>query len=310
MAIPEAENVPDEVAGEPIVGFLGEVLRAPWTDKIELRRLELGGTYLCYVDVGDGPPVVCIPGWMGTTLNFAPQIESLSRKYRILCFDPIGSGWSDRPSISYSPRENFKFARRFIEKLRVWPATLIGHSLGGTIACALAAENPELVNALCLISPRAPVPNTVPLSQKLFHRLAARFPNGAERIGASVIKVLAFQMMKASMPDLIFEDREKIRSFHREMTRSLGFPRAAARGLVQMNSCSQWSGRLRSIEVPTKIIWGGRDKINPKANIVEIITEIAHATAEIIEGVGHIPMLEAPEFTTQLLDDFLDEVNA
>lgn len=302
---PQAEDLPD-VSCLPLADpTTGDTLRAPWDEQIEFCRLDLGGTYLSYIDVGDGPPVVMIPGWMGTAVNFAPQIAALSENYRVLCFDPIGSGHSDRPSIAYTPNEHFRFARRFIEKLRVWPAAVVGHSMGGAIAYALAAENPELVGSLVMIAPRTPVPGSVPAAQKVFRHMARRFPSGTERMITFSLGVLAARIARANVPKTTFANAAEVRDSLRLAMRNS--PRASARTLIQMDQWSEWSGRILEIEAPSLLIWGRRDRVNPIGNKSEITAGLPEVELEVIEGAGHLPMLEKPDLVTEILHRFVGE---
>lgn len=306
---PQAEEVPDDLGRTALTDAQsGESIRAAWNTDIEVCRLDLGGTYLSYVDTGEGPPIVLIPGWMGSTFNFAPQIEALSEEFRVICFDPIGSGMSDRPSIAYSPAEHFRFTRRFVEKLRVWPAVVVGHSMGGAIAYALASENPELVRGLAMIAPRPPVLAKEPATQRLFRRMAHRFPRGAETLAASAIKSSSARIAKSNVPSGLFENTDEIRDSIFTISRSPGFSRAAARTLIQLENWSEWSGRLREIEAPSLLIWGTKDNVNPVANTSEITVELPETEVALIEGAGHLPTLEAPEAVNEAVINFAKQI--
>lgn len=306
---PQAEEVPDDLARTALTDAQsGESIRAAWDTAIEVCRLDLGGTYLSYVDTGEGPPIVLIPGWMGSAFNFAPQIEALAKDFRVICFDPIGSGMSDRPSIAYSPAEHFRFARRFVEKLRVWPSVVVGHSMGGAIAYALASENPELVRGLVMIAPRPPVLAKEPAAQRLFRRMAHRFPRGTEKLAASAIRSSSARIAKSNVPDGLFENTDEIRDSISSISRSPGSSQAAARTLIQMQNWSEWSGRLREIEAPSLLIWGTKDKVNPAANSSEITVELPEAEVAFIDGAGHLPTLEAPDAVNEAVVAFAKKI--
>lgn len=306
---PHAEELPDDLGRTALTDTQsGESVRAVWNSEIEVCRLDLGGTYLSYIDAGQGHPVVLIPGWMGSTFNFALQIEALSKDFRVICFDPIGSGMSDRPSIAYSPAEHFRFARRFVEKLRVWPSVVVGHSMGGAIAYALASENPELVRGLAMISPRPPVLAKEPAGQRLFRHMARRFPRGTEKLAASVIKSASARIARSNVPDGLFENTTEIRDSISSFSKSRGNSRAAARTLIQLENWSEWSGRLREIEAPSLLIWGTKDKVNPVANTSEITVELPNAELTLIEGAGHLPTLEAPKAVNEAVVAFAKKI--
>jgi len=68
----------------------------------QLQTVVLHGDQLKYVDQGSGPVVVLIHGLLGAHSNWEPQIETLSRHYRVIAPDLFGHGASDKPAGDYS----------------------------------------------------------------------------------------------------------------------------------------------------------------------------------------------------------------
>jgi pimeloyl-ACP methyl ester carboxylesterase len=79
------------------------------------------------------------------------QIEILSQSYRVYALDVIGHGFSDRPKIPYTSETYIHFLRDFMDGVGIERATLIGNSMGGGIAWAMAILFPERVDRLILI---------------------------------------------------------------------------------------------------------------------------------------------------------------
>jgi thioesterase CepJ len=112
----------------------------------------VGGVRLWFEDVGQGPPVVLISGtgMSGRTWELlgAPALREAG--YRVVTFDSRGVGHSEGPPAPYSVEEMAADTAGLIEQLQLGPTTVIGLSLGGSIAQHLAATRPELVQALVL----------------------------------------------------------------------------------------------------------------------------------------------------------------
>ncbi len=118
----------------------------------QLQTVVLHGDQLKYVDQGSGPVVVLIHGLLGAHSNWEPQIETLSRHYRVIAPDLFGHGASDKPAGDYSLSAHAATVRDLLEALDIPSATLVGHSLGGGIAMQTLYLFPERVERLCLVA--------------------------------------------------------------------------------------------------------------------------------------------------------------
>lgn len=306
--IPHQEEVDPDSPGSRLIDQSGAAIRYAWDESVDVMRLELGGTYLSYVDIGEGEPIVLIPGYLGTVTNFALQLKALSLEYRVIAFDPIGCGFSDRPSMGYTPAEYFKFARRLIEKLGVWPATVVGHSMGGAVAYAIAIENPELVRSLVLIAPRPPVPARLSFGERTMQVTAHRFPRASAWLIEKSARVVARAVAKSDLPRDVFENEDAVRRQAIDTYTAKGSSRVAAKSALSMVEWSAWSGRLREIESPVLVIWGERDRVLPIENLEEITAELPDASIVRIAEVGHVPMLEAAADVNEAITKFVKKV--
>ncbi|WP_210208824.1 alpha/beta fold hydrolase [Roseiarcus fermentans] len=116
------------------------------------RYLVVGGVKLHLVDQGRGPPVVLIHGLAGQIGHFAHSlIRRLTDGFRVVAFDRPGSGYS-APSPG-GIREQAAILARAIRALKLGQPLVVGHSLGGAVALALALDHPDCVGGLALIAP-------------------------------------------------------------------------------------------------------------------------------------------------------------
>ncbi len=106
-----------------------------------------------YEDVGQGPVVVLLHGFMGSSRCWRSLLPYLSPYYRCICLDQFGFGESSRPMIRYDIAKLVAFVKAFKDKLQLPSITLVGHSLGGWVAAAYALAHPDDVNGLVLVAP-------------------------------------------------------------------------------------------------------------------------------------------------------------
>jgi pimeloyl-ACP methyl ester carboxylesterase len=145
------------------------------------RHIEIDGERIHYAEYGNssgndhrgGPPVVFVHGLCGQMRNFAYlPLEALAREHRVILLDRPGSGYSTRGAQTPANiRAQARTVARLIAALGLEAPVLVGHSLGGAVALAVALDHPESVARLALIAPLTHVQTEVP---RAFRALAVR----------------------------------------------------------------------------------------------------------------------------------------
>jgi pimeloyl-ACP methyl ester carboxylesterase len=97
---------------------------------------------------GDGPVVLLLHGLGARWQVFSPVIMRMAERWRFVAVDLRGHGASARAPGRYAIADFARDARRVVEEVVGPPALVYGHSLGGWVALALAAEHPDLVRAV------------------------------------------------------------------------------------------------------------------------------------------------------------------
>ncbi|MDQ1639158.1 MAG: hypothetical protein QOF62_2497 [Pyrinomonadaceae bacterium] len=100
---------------------------------------------------GRGAPVVALHGLTASYVNFIGIAERLAGRRPLLAFDLRGRGDSDKPPGPYGLAQHARDVAVAMKEMGLGPSVIVGHSMGGFIATALAAQNPELVAGLILI---------------------------------------------------------------------------------------------------------------------------------------------------------------
>lgn len=110
---------------------------------------------LHYIDRGNGRPVVLIHGLGGQLRNFDyGVIDSLAGEFRVIAVDRPGSGYSTGVSAARSNvRAQAAIIAAFIERLGLERPLIVGHSLGGAIALALAVDHADKISGIVALAP-------------------------------------------------------------------------------------------------------------------------------------------------------------
>jgi pimeloyl-ACP methyl ester carboxylesterase len=155
-----------------------------------MQSLYVNGTDMAYLEVGQGPPLVCVHGSLGDFRTWSPVIGPLSKKHRVIAvslrhFYP--EHW-DGVGDTYSIAQHVADVIGFIEKLDAGPVDLMGHSRGGHISFRAAQRRPDLLRRLILVEPGGELDASLdPAAKPGPSQLKARFTVSADRITAGDI---------------------------------------------------------------------------------------------------------------------------
>src|SRR3954451_9288263 len=125
------------------------------------RFVEVGGARLHVVDIDeraqrsdDDPPVVLLHGASGNLEDMRLALaDRLKKHHRVILLDRPGHGWSEREADDASPARQAAMIAEALERLDVGRAIVVAHSFAGSVATALALEDPGRVVGLVLIAP-------------------------------------------------------------------------------------------------------------------------------------------------------------
>jgi pimeloyl-ACP methyl ester carboxylesterase len=129
-------------------------LAAPPSDTAVVRDIEVApGETLRTTSIGEGEPLVLIPGLFGAAFGFRAIVAPLvARGYRCIVVEPLGYGWSSRPGrADYSFSAQTDRVGEALDSLGVGRALFVAQSSGASIAFRLAVARPELVRGLLSI---------------------------------------------------------------------------------------------------------------------------------------------------------------
>jgi pimeloyl-ACP methyl ester carboxylesterase len=281
-----------------------EWLRVDWRSR--LKRVELPGASVNYVEVGTGRPILFVHGLSGCWQNWLENLPHFGRSHRAVALDLPGFGDSPMPSWDIDMPAYGRLLHDFCEKLAIDRcAALVGNSMGGFVATEAVIDQPERFERLVLVSaagvtaararkePAAMVARVAQMAGPAlarFNRTGVVRPRGRYLAFRGV-----FRYPNRLRPELLWEQIEPA-------MRSPGFA-DALRALVGYDTRE----RLPEIGIPTLIVWGFDDRITPVQAALSYRRMIPRSRLEIFERTGHVPQLERPQRFNRLLEEFLAE---
>jgi pimeloyl-ACP methyl ester carboxylesterase len=279
-----------------------EWLEIDW--RRHLRRIELPGAEVNYVEIGEGEPILFVHGIAGCWQNWLENLPHFGRTHRAIALDLPGFGASPMPSWPIDMAAYGRLIHDFCEKLGIDRVTaLVGNSMGGFVATEAVIDQPSRFERLVLVSAAG-----ISFAEKQGRRDAALIrmfeatvpplagprrtwlarPRGRKLAFGNI-----FNYPNRVRPELLSEQIDP-------SVRSPGFA-DSARAIGGYDT----RGRLPEIEVPTLIVWGLKDRIVPVEAAIGYHRLIPSSRLELFERTGHVPQMERPARFNALLDEFL-----
>jgi pimeloyl-ACP methyl ester carboxylesterase len=256
---------------------------------------------------GDPAPVVLLHGTGASLHTWQGWATQLRKTRRVISLDLPGFGLTGPFTGSYMADDYrgdtyARFVLDVMDALKIGRAAIAGNSLGGEIAWRIATLSPTRVERLILVSAAgyAFTPDSVPLGFRiayvpLVNRLAEHLlPRPL--VAHSVAQVYG----DPSRVDDALVDR------YFELTLREGNRRALGLRLQQLEHGAH-AERIKSIALPTLILWGGRDRLIPPSNAHRFAADIRGSRLVVFDDLGHVPHEEDPARTLQAVQTFLSE---
>jgi pimeloyl-ACP methyl ester carboxylesterase len=250
------------------------------------KELELpGGLRYVYLEGGMGEPLMLLHGFGANKDNFVRVAKYLTPYYRVLIPDHIGFGESAKPAqADYAPRAQVERLRALARPLGMNRLHLGGNSMGGQIALSYAALYPKEVKSLWLLAP-AGVWGAPPSETR--KRIADTGQNpmivkDEEQFAQLVALVTAVQLpIPRHFLDVLAQERIRNYDLEQRIFKQLA-----------QDSVEQ---RVRGLATPALIVWGAQDRVLHPASAGILQMLLTRSEVVLMQGVGHVPMLEQPE---------------
>jgi pimeloyl-ACP methyl ester carboxylesterase len=274
--------------------------------------MDFGGT-------DDGPLVVAVHGLGGAAMNFSAIAPLLTHRCRLLAPDLAGHGLTEALGRSTKVGANRRLLDRFVDAVARQPVILMGNSMGGMVSLLEAAAEPQAVAGLILLAPAVPFFPAVP--HPLIAAVAAAY--GLPMLGPIMVgrrralppEKLVGWILRFCCVDPSRVPAEVLAEHVELARRRIQFDDverdflAAARSVAARAAVSRgvsYRQAIRSIRVPVLVVHGDRDRVVP----VEASRAAARRNPSwrlvILPNVGHVPQLESPRETAEVIIDWFD----
>ncbi|MBI4310360.1 MAG: alpha/beta fold hydrolase [Chloroflexi bacterium] len=259
-----------------------------------------------YGAAGSGPPVVLLHGLGATHVIWRPNAGPLAEQYAVYAPDFPGHGGSRTPGVRYSLAAGVRFVVTFMDALGLRRAVLVGSSMGGLVALAVAARHPEMVAGLALASP-AGLGRDVSLAMRL-----AALP-----VAGPLLARLAPSTGEGFLPSLFYRPEAIDPHMVAEINAMASAPGIQDTALAVLRSSVGLGGLRRDVvqlqalkqaTCPVLIVWGKEDRILPVTHAFRAQAAQPLAEVHVLPECGHLPNVEKAQEFNQMVLEFAGRV--
>jgi pimeloyl-ACP methyl ester carboxylesterase len=280
------------------------------------RTTLIDGRRVHYVDIGEGPlGFVLVHGMGGCWAHWSQTLPLLARHGRALALDLPGFGRSQMPPAPISLELLADTAAALARRAGIEKVVLVGHSMGGPIALRFAQRHPHLAHALILLAGAI-----ASFSQLLgLHRVIRSARRRPAHTAATFTEILTCPIPLPEALKRQIAEHPPLRRLalwpylHRPAAmpaQGIAFilQGAGARGALQtaraLGSSDPREG-LGEVRCPILSVGTRHDRIAPVADFEAFAKLLPAQASVLIEGAGHLAMLERPLAFNALIERFL-----
>ena len=266
-----------------------------------------GATLHCEV-AGTGAPILLIPGLGLDHTYYRFGVPLLARRMQVLAVDPRGIGRSTKSPPPYSVESWADDFAGMIDKLGFGPIHVLGSSLGGAIALALAQRHPGRLKSLTVVGGFSELDRATELNFRLRLKLIEKLGMSDEVADYMGLWTLTRKFINSDAGYAVMRaNQANIR------TNSAESYSAFVEALLRWGRCQpgqdqepKFTSLLSSIRLPTLVVTSDNDHLIPKELSDLIAARISGAKLAVMPGAGHIPFMEQPENVVRIVLDFIE----
>ena len=248
---------------------------------------EIRGEQVHTLELGEGDQtIVAMPGVFGNVELWQQPFELLHRRFRTITYDHFGTGET------YVARERVTFEEQVVlvgdvlDAFEVEHCVLAGDSSTCAVAVAATHRMADRVDGLVLVAGRAD------------HTPRERTTGFVKRLRKHFEPTLE-GFVDLCLPE---DDRGHLRRWLRDIIARTGSERSAA--LVESFYHVEIADLLSDVGVPSLVIHGDNDRINPPDGARQLAAELPDAELLILESTGHVPTLSRPHEVAEAIERF------
>ncbi len=275
-------------------------LYAPMHAAPAVHDVSAHGIRIRFHEMGSGKPLVLIHGFLANRHTWDDVLGRLAADFRVVAIDLPGFGESEKPNPSKFKYDFDAFAESVLDvtaALGLSRVSVGGHGLGGSIALALAARHPSVVENLVLVDPLV-----YPSRHGLLLEASA-----LPLVGRLAFKQLYGRSAFHNFFEFYGQESTAPRERIDQMFSQFGSPAAresAHATLMTMLDTRSLVAMLPRIQARTLVMWGREDEKSPVAHARNLSRQLTSARLEIL-SCGHFPHEEKPDEFCATLREFL-----
>lgn len=252
---------------------------------MEMKTIQINGIELAYLRRGRGKPLTLLHGYPLDHHIWDAVIPMLENDFDLILPDLRGFGKSTTVESPYTLDDFASDIAGLLDQLGIEKTAIAGHSMGGYVALAFAKLYPGRVSGLGMVSSQALADSP--------ERKEGRYKSAAEVAEKGTQGVVETMTAKLS-PD------KPIQTSARQIMEKQS-PAAFVGALKAMAERNDATALLNEFKFPVVLVHGDADELIPIERAREIKAVIPDAHLVELKGVGHLPMMEAPEKTAEAL---------
>jgi pimeloyl-ACP methyl ester carboxylesterase len=280
--------------------FVGYFALATWRLAAEAERaipaagrfVTVGKNRIHYVEAGQGRPILFLHGLGGQLHHFRHTLfDRLSGDFRVIALDRPGSGYSIRaPGADGRLGEQADVVAGFIDTLALEKPLVVGHSLGGAVALALALDYPDKIAGLALLSPVTHQADAMPPA---FSSLYIRSPLRRKLLAHTTAVPTSLKYAPQTLA-FVFGPQPVPKDYATGGGGLLGlrpshFEATATDFVALEHELARYEARLEQLAMPVGVMFGTADKvINHEDHALPLAGRIKDLELELLEGIGHM----------------------
>ena len=273
---------------------------------LRVTEVEISGATISSLISGEAAEqVLCLHGLGSNKTSFFETVAALTPERTVHAIDLPGFGSSSKPARgAYDAGYFARAALGYMDAMAIEQAHLVGNSMGGRVALELALSEPDRVASLSLLSPALAFlrRRELVLLVKLLRPELAAIPHPLRT--ARVREYFWSLFARPERLDPVAADvaaDEFCRTYRSRSARIAFF--AAARNIyldAPHGERGLWT-RLAGLRPSTLFIWGDSDRLVPAGFARHVADVVPQARQVVLADCGHVPQVELPERTNELI---------
>jgi pimeloyl-ACP methyl ester carboxylesterase len=278
-----------------------------WANEMQMRHITVNGVNLRYLAMGDGAPLVLIHTLRTQLEYFNKIIPELAKHFKIYALDLPGHGFSDIPDVAYTEPYYTKSVQIFLERLDLQNVTLVGESIGATIALSLGAKNENnRITKIFALNPydyaeggAGGIKRSSWLSRAVFATM--EWPGIGWIVSRSENKLILGHILKGGFSDPDHLPEDLLDLFNRVGFRK-GYRRAEKSTFNHWKSWVDARAEYDAIDIPVILVYGDSDWSRETERLANH-EKIKQSQLITLESTGHFSSLDSPDRVIKIILD-------